>query len=624
MLPPAYDLFVDLSGLELDSGAIVARVELLRIWCGFAQSAGQLTVALPEPVSAWVDPSGHVAGLAPTAAWVRAVAEATRRRQHLVVVLGGLLVGNEAIPPLLDLLRVDPLFGSVQPRFSDAASDAVWPLLAVDGPEAGMPPTSRAALPLLPETMLTAEMLAACLVIRREVVWTIEPATDFTSVVGAVAHSLCQARRRGFRNVVANRVVVASTLPAAAVYPALADADAARLQGYYPDAARAAAENQQQRERQLEPLLSAAYAGPGVQRRLLLDCRGLVAIHNGTSQCVLGMLDGYTTLDPPWRIEVLSTIAAAQYHALASRYPHFKVRDHVSGQYAAVLMMNQPWSVRIVDELHRAGFLIGFNILDTISWDIVYPAPARLAETWRFVARHSDIITYISRFSQDQFRRRFSVQPGVTEGVIHLSLATDEHALSQFRGSPPDNYVLLFGNDYDHKGIGPTIRLLVAAFPLQPFIVLGGCEPVGRNVRAMRSGAISGEDVHRLVSAARVVVFPSFYEGFGLPVVEGLAYGRPVLVRCSPLWTEIAAHSRFPGVLIQYDDPISLIEKLGQELSGLRPPGLPSGTALGATQAPTGWRDAAAAAMRLIEDRLEHGGVRHWLERDEALRLAAG
>jgi glycosyltransferase involved in cell wall biosynthesis len=44
-----------------------------------------------------------------------------------------------------------------------------------------------------------------------------------------------------------------------------------------------------------------------------------------------------------------------------------------------------------------------------------------------------------------------------------------------------------------------------------------------------------------LYSNARALVFPSLYEGFGLPVLEGLAAGCPVLCSDLPVFSEIGA-----------------------------------------------------------------------------------
>jgi glycosyltransferase involved in cell wall biosynthesis len=624
VLPLAYDVFVDLSTVALDEMAVAAHLRLLETQCGFGQSAGSLIVALPPGV----EPHGvfrrrAVGSASAPASWWRAVTHAASRGRHLVAIFGTSLVGNEAIPQLIDALHLDPMFGIAVPRFSNAETDHVWPLPSASGTEARRGETLRTALPLLPQFLLTAEMLAACIVIRREVVFEMQLADEFISARGAVAHGLCQARRRGFRTVVANRVVVPLAPGMDEAYPAPPTADASRLLKIYSDAALAAAENEQQPQGRLEPLLGAAFPGLGSRRRLLLDCRGLNPIHNGTSKCVLGFLDGFAALNTSWQFDVVSGAAGAKFHDLAERFPTLNLlRDQMSGYYTATLKLDQPWDISTIAESHRHGFLIGFNILDTISYDVLYPAPERLERVWRFAARHSDLLTYISAFTRDRFRSRFPVAKGVAEKVVHLSLVANEHTHNQFGNPPIGEDILLFGNDYDHKGIGPMIRLLVDAFPFQNFVVLGGKDPGRRGVRTLPSGQLSQEEVKRLVVAARAIVFPSFYEGFGLPVVEALAHGRPVLVRRSPLWTEIAAYSRLPGRLIEFEDPVSLVEMLGRVLSGTVLSALTAGTALDEAQQPAGWRDAAQSLVMALEDRLWDKSLTHWQHRDEALRMA--
>ena len=49
--------------------------------------------------------------------------------------------------------------------------------------------------------------------------------------------------------------------------------------------------------------------------------------------------------------------------------------------------------------------------------------------------------------------------------------------------------------------------------------------------RVLQSGTLSETDIHRLYAGARVVVFPSFYEGFGFPIVTTFAYGAVKMPR---------------------------------------------------------------------------------------------
>jgi glycosyltransferase involved in cell wall biosynthesis len=94
---------------------------------------------------------------------------------------------------------------------------------------------------------------------------------------------------------------------------------------------------------------------------------------------------------------------------------------------------------------------------------------------------------------------------------------------------------------------------LIQAVALQPdsalrLVIVGGrgwlydaifAEVVKRNLqeRVTFAGFAADEDLPALYSAARVVAYPSTYEGFGLPILEGYACGTPVVtstVSCMP------------------------------------------------------------------------------------------
>jgi alpha-1,3-rhamnosyl/mannosyltransferase len=64
------------------------------------------------------------------------------------------------------------------------------------------------------------------------------------------------------------------------------------------------------------------------------------------------------------------------------------------------------------------------------------------------------------------------------------------------------------------------------------------------------SGYVPQRDLAVLYRHARAVLFPSRYEGFGIPVVESLASGCPVLISRHPALMEVAAGR---GILIDLD-----------------------------------------------------------------------
>ena len=125
------------------------------------------------------------------------------------------------------------------------------------------------------------------------------------------------------------------------------------------------------------------------------------------------------------------------------------------------------------------------------------------------------------------------------------------------RAVDSSRHLLVVGNSYDHKDLDQTVDTLAACFPFELIRAVGLAEATHPNVEAVASGAVSEEEMERLYAQARVVVFPSFYEGFGFPIIRGLSYGRPVIARQSELLLELAAQYRGNGSLYSFSTPSS-------------------------------------------------------------------
>ena len=70
------------------------------------------------------------------------------------------------------------------------------------------------------------------------------------------------------------------------------------------------------------------------------------------------------------------------------------------------------------------------------------------------------------------------------------------------------------------------------------FELLDEPERMGGHVREL--GLCDDNEVTELLSGARALLMPSFAEGFGLPVIEALQLGTPVIVSDLPVFREIA------------------------------------------------------------------------------------
>jgi glycosyltransferase involved in cell wall biosynthesis len=204
--------------------------------------------------------------------------------------------------------------------------------------------------------------------------------------------------------------------------------------------------------------------------------------------------------------------------------------------------------------------------------------------------------------------------------VARLSLCGDEFVdETPPRQDPGTEHVLVVGNDYDHKDVDATVKRIIEAFPFTPISVLGSSVAHSPQVTSFESGQLPEQRVSELFAGARLIVYPSYYEGFGLPVVQGLAIGRTVIVRRSPLWEEIAANTRLPGTLVQFDTEMDLVVAIGSALHGQPQTSLTQGTALAPGQHPEGWAESAQRIVESLDQLMATGGAEQWLARDAAL-----
>ena len=81
----------------------------------------------------------------------------------------------------------------------------------------------------------------------------------------------------------------------------------------------------------------------------------------------------------------------------------------------------------------------------------------------------------------------------------------------------------------------------------------GGVEVGGNGVRWL--GEVSDSELARLYRGARCVAYPSLYEGFGIPVLEAMACGAPVVTSRGTAMEEIADGA---AVLVDPNDPVEL------------------------------------------------------------------
>jgi glycosyltransferase involved in cell wall biosynthesis len=597
----AVEVFADVSQLPPSAARVL---ELLQAWES-PESLGVIAAGLSAVVSEaptsfsrsdWYIDSGM-----PLSALERAMDRARESRRPLLVLLDAIVPPGEAVSTLVRALDEDPLFGAASARVTSADGRSLG---ALHDPVPA-PPLPRHVLGRVPDRYIVSEVVSSCFLLRWEVLANMDSVdARFQSSRGALWHYLARARRTGFRTVVCNRAVVrlaSGAEPRALTEGVLPPADTSRLHAAYPELRRARHDFGPAAHADNERVL--ATADDASAKTLLLDARNMTATFNGTVFATLGVADGLHATASDWQVTLMASAEASRFHGLEERYPHWNVCTHwPERHYRTAVRLSQPWHLSEMVDLHRLALFSAYLVLDSISWDIVYVAPPSLDGTWRFLAEHADALLFISEFSRRRFLTRFPKARATPSLAVPLSCDPGDYARSAAApeaSAPP--YLLVVGNHLAHKHVQPTLDLLTTAFPYVDIVAVGTAKSPSPRVRVFPSGQLPEQEVQRLYAESECVVFPSFYEGFGFPVLQGLSHNRTVFARASDLLTEVAALCSTGGQLVAYQSPAELVDLIGRFRHGQTLPTIPLGTAL-APGARWGWGEVATRILAFIAD----------------------
>jgi glycosyltransferase involved in cell wall biosynthesis len=172
-------------------------------------------------------------------------------------------------------------------------------------------------------------------------------------------------------------------------------------------------------------------------------------------------------------------------------------------------------------------------------------------------AEWADLTIFISESTRDDFMHFRAGAPirdhrVIPQGLVDRSLfatdvtsheaATTTTSLTNVAhsfGSPESCAVFVVGNGLKHKQVEFAVEALRQ--PEFEVIALSGEDKRVGNATLIRSGALAEGVIHNLYQQSDVVVFPSAYEGFGLPIAEALLAGKPLVLFDTPTAREVVA-----------------------------------------------------------------------------------
>ena len=177
-----------------------------------------------------------------------------------------------------------------------------------------------------------------------------------------------------------------------------------------------------------------------------------------------------------------------------------------------------------------------------------------------FALHRAEKIIAVSQFTKDDIVSKFKINQdkiAVTyEGVANLAKSYDSLFVAKLdnqeilaRHHIPRNFLLYVGNAYPHKNLETLLRVFDRLHQNRPelrLVLVGKIDYFYKRVQDAASalnlwqkgninnpvifpGYVPDVQLEILYSEAKAYVFPSLYEGFGLPPLEAMACGCPVI-----------------------------------------------------------------------------------------------
>lgn len=232
------------------------------------------------------------------------------------------------------------------------------------------------------------------------------------------------------------------------------------------------------------------------------------------------------------------------------------------------------WTYPLPLKLEGAGNI--YTIHDLVPLRLPFTTLDRKRPYYRMIAqicREADAIVTVSEHSKRDIMELFAVSPDkifntyqsveIPERLLEIDEASLARRLLGAHGLTYKDYILFYGAIEPKKNLGRLIEAYLASGLKIPLMVVGkdgwlyqndpalkrivGQSPVNQKEGKIRPGTqvrrldyVSFNQLVDLIRGARMVALPSLYEGFGLPIIEAMMCGTPVLTSGAGATAEIA------------------------------------------------------------------------------------
>lgn len=191
--------------------------------------------------------------------------------------------------------------------------------------------------------------------------------------------------------------------------------------------------------------------------------------------------------------------------------------------------------------------------------------------------RLSDKVVTISNFTKNEILK----YADINESKIDVIYCAVDDAFNQNfeKKEVSDKYILFVGNVKPHKNLLNALlayKKIFTKYGIKFYIVgkregfITGCKDLSHIINELQgevvfTGHVSDDELKNYYYNAKLFILPSYYEGFGIPILEAMKFGLPVIASNAASIPEVG------GNAIVYFDPYNIddiADKMEKSLTG--------------------------------------------------------
>jgi glycosyltransferase involved in cell wall biosynthesis len=338
----------------------------------------------------------------------------------------------------------------------------------------------------------------------------------------------------------------------------------------------------------------------GIEMKICYDARVVLNRKTGVSRYAWQLIEHLLKIDRENEWVVLVNPALVEHHPLwqLRRYPNVQIRLMRTPRMGIAHYLWFLFAQTSIDAdvYHYPHFdlpflwksvkqIVTIHDLQYVKYPDFFVGLSRLKSVYTRIATklallRADRVISVSKTTAKDIQRIYKYPESrisvIYEGVDptflkHYDSAEILQTLSRYRITRP--YFLFVGQQRPHKNLPTLIKSfskVVANLPNHALVIIGSGykgykEPqemvarLGLQDRVRFIEYVSDEELAHFYSAATSLVYPSLYEGFGLPLLEAMACGTPVITSNVAAMAEIAGEN---AILVEPTNVDQLAEAL--------------------------------------------------------------